>query len=159
MVQCVLISTCEIIMAFYTRISTFYVIIMMQYVIISLFFTSKVRVFSSCGGKVLDCHCCSFCHQQMSLISLGLDVANPALHHVVTGIDFYSVLKRISDTDTRDAAVWCGVFAHAQKRLWKPKSVSGVERFHFSAASAFGHYHVIIQPLIGCICHLVENAF
>lgn len=73
----------------------------------------------------------------------NLSILNPALHHVVTGIDFYSVLKRISDTDTRDAAVWCLVFAHAQKRLWKPKSVSGVERFHFSAASAFGHYHVI----------------
>jgi len=40
-------------------------------------------------------------------------------------------------------AVWCGEFAHAQRRLWKPKSVSGVERLHFSAASAVGQHHVI----------------
>jgi len=56
---------------------------------------------------------------------------------------FCSALKRISDMEPRDAAVWCGEFAHAQRRLWKPKSVSGVERFHFSAASAVGQHHVI----------------
>lgn len=70
---------------------------------------------------------------------------------------FCSVLKRIGDTEPPGAAVWPGASAHAQRRRWKLKSVSGVERFHFSAASAFAQRHVINEPLIGCIyCFIVS---
>lgn len=65
------------------------------------------------------------------------------LYDVGKVIDFYSDLKRFSDADPPDAAVWRGAFAHAQRRRWKPKSVLRVKRFHSSAASALGQRHVI----------------